>query len=546
MRKKTTYLLTLFLFSISMQIYASNNTSNNDDDVCLPPSTIQITNLTSYSIDFEWSDTNPEGTSTLFQYNIIESGVPGAGPVVTETEGTSVGYMLLNPSTTYSLYVRSMCMGTWSDWSDAETFTTASCDAVDMPYLLDFENLTPYFNLVECTTWEVISGSYWATNQQPVAGLNGNSLSYVAHATQDANSWYIIQNGINIEEGDKVRVSFKYKSDGTGTEALALYMATSIDDLLNGDGLQIADLTINDDVVNEYVAGPIPFMSTSAYYFGFQATSEADQGTIYIDDLKIEEWVCGAPDEIEVNDISIDGASLSWMFTGDNLTHFYQYVVSTDDTEPQDGVSTILSTGTNINNQVVGLESNTTYYVYVRSSCSGVWSDWSGPISFMTLCDSLISSPIGEELQTLTEGGTLAELEVEGENLTWYSDEDLTTEIEDTTVVVDGVTYYVTQTIGNCTSEALAITVEVTLSIEDINAVNSLVRYYPNPVKDFLNISSELDMTNVEVMNILGQTVISHDVNANDTRIDMSELPAGNYFVKVKVNGNIKVIKIIK
>jgi len=234
------------------------------------------------------------------------------------------------------------------------------------------------------------------------------------------------------------------------------------------------------------------------------------------------------------------------MFTGDNLTHFYQYVVSTDDTEPQDGVSTILSTGTNINNQVVGLESNTTYYVYVRSSCSGVWSDWSGPISFMTLCDSLISSPIGEELQTLTEGGTLAELEVEGENLIWYSDEDLITEIEDITVVVDGVTYYVTQTIGNCTSEALAITVEVTLSIEDINAVNSLVRYYPNPVKDFLNISSELDMTNVEVMNILGQTVISHDVNANDTRIDMSELPAGNYFVKVKVNGNIKVIKIIK
>src|SRR5690606_10973497 len=195
---------------------------------------------------------------------------------------------------------------------------------------------------------------------------------------------------INIEDGDKVKVSFKYAADGNGTEKLALFMATGIDDLINGNGTQIANLTFSDDTVSDYVAGPIPFTATNVYYYGFQAISDADQGSIYVDDFRVEQWVCRVPDEIEINDISAEGASLSWISTGDNTTNFYQYVVSTDPLEPEEGASDIVSTGTAINNQVENLESNTVYYVYVRASCSGVWSDWSEPVSFTTLCNSSI------------------------------------------------------------------------------------------------------------------------------------------------------------
>src|SRR5690606_20228882 len=145
---------------------------------------------------FEWEDANPDGT-TLFQYTIVEEGLPLGGPTTTQTEGSSVAYMLLNASTTYSLYVRAMCMGTWSDWSDALIFTTASCDAVDMPYVKVFEMLTSICYLVKCTSLEVVSGNYVTTNQSPVSGLKGNTLSYSAYETEDANSGYIFQNGIN-------------------------------------------------------------------------------------------------------------------------------------------------------------------------------------------------------------------------------------------------------------------------------------------------------------------------------------------------------------
>ncbi|MFA5557726.1 MAG: choice-of-anchor Q domain-containing protein, partial [Flavobacteriaceae bacterium] len=74
------------------------------------------------------------------------------------------------------------------------------------------------------------------------------------------------------------------------------------------------------------------------------------------------------------------------------------------------------------------------------------------------------NAPEGEVKQSLSEGQTLADLEVVGENLTWYTDEELTTAIPDTTQVVFGENYYVTQTIEECESEALIIKVKSVLS----------------------------------------------------------------------------------
>src|SRR5690606_10022735 len=74
---------------------------------------------------------------------------------------------------------------------------------------------------------------------------------------------------------------------------------------------------------------------------------------------------------------------------------------------------------------------------------------------------AVIAAPTGVDAQTLDLGSTLAYTTVSGTDLTWYSDAALTMEIADTTEVVDGVTYYVTNTEGACTSDALAITVTV-------------------------------------------------------------------------------------
>jgi hypothetical protein len=70
--------------------------------------------------------------------------------------------------------------------------------------------------------------------------------------------------------------------------------------------------------------------------------------------------------------------------------------------------------------------------------------------------------------------------------------------------------------------------------------------YYPNPVKNTLNLSYNQEISNVEVFNLLGQKVISNVINANAAQIDLSNLSKGAYMVKVTSNNQLKTIKVIK
>ncbi|WP_264521485.1 T9SS type A sorting domain-containing protein [Flavobacterium sp. N1994] len=70
--------------------------------------------------------------------------------------------------------------------------------------------------------------------------------------------------------------------------------------------------------------------------------------------------------------------------------------------------------------------------------------------------------------------------------------------------------------------------------------------FYPNPVKNVLNLSYNQEISNVEVFNLIGQKVRSNTINANDAQIDMSNLSNGAYIVKVTSNNQVKTIKVMK
>jgi hypothetical protein len=164
-------------------------------------------------------------------------------------------------------------------------------------------------------------------------------------------------------------------------------------------------------------------------------------------------------------------------------------------------------------------------------------------VEFADPCEAL-EEPEGEDEQEYTTGETLADLDVTGENLTWYADEELTTVLPETTLLVDGTTYYVTQTVGECTSDALDVTVDEVLGTDGFD--NASFRYYPNPVSDVLNLSYGADIDGVTVYNMLGQPVLSATLNAANGKIDMSRLQAGSYLVKVSAGNAVKTIKIVK
>ena len=70
--------------------------------------------------------------------------------------------------------------------------------------------------------------------------------------------------------------------------------------------------------------------------------------------------------------------------------------------------------------------------------------------------------------------------------------------------------------------------------LDDIeeNTVENSISIYPNPAKDVIKILNDnnLNITNVEILDLTGRTVLSTDKSAD---INISELPEGQYFVKI-------------
>lgn len=81
------------------------------------------------------------------------------------------------------------------------------------------------------------------------------------------------------------------------------------------------------------------------------------------------------------------------------------------------------------------------------------------------------------------------------------------------------------------------------LASENFNEKNLEVSLYPNPINDVLNIETKDEILSVNVFALQGQKVLS----SKENRINVSELPAGIYLVRIEdVNNNIATKKIIK
>lgn len=69
---------------------------------------------------------------------------------------------------------------------------------------------------------------------------------------------------------------------------------------------------------------------------------------------------------------------------------------------------------------------------------------------------------------------------------------------------------------------------------------------YPNPVASILNINYANLVTEIQVYNELGQSVLRSFPNRINPQIDMNQLPKANYYVEVLSAGRREILKVIK
>ncbi|MFP9100886.1 fibronectin type III domain-containing protein [Flavobacterium sp. RHBU_24] len=356
-------------------------TDNIDIDVwsCVVPEGLEVTDITTTAATLNW-DAVTTGDPVQFYQISVQPGTAEAQPGPTTTTTTAPTYFPLIPATVYTAYVRSFCTGVWSDWSEGVTFTTPLCDTfATVPYLQDFESVTapaiPECNLALAGE----TGNNWVTVNNPGNGFTGNTLVYEG-TTEAANAWYFTK-GVQLEAGQPYKITYKYGNNSAdttekfkismGSAATAEGMATLIATYEEVTGAAAATVT----------TGPFYAAESGVYYFGFNVYSDASQGSLYIDNIDIDVWSCVVPESLEVTDITTTAATLSWdaVTTGDPV-QFYQISVQPGTAEAQPGPTTTTTTAPTY----FPLTPETVYTVYVRSFCSGVWSDWSEGVTFTT------------------------------------------------------------------------------------------------------------------------------------------------------------------
>ncbi|MEN0082968.1 T9SS type A sorting domain-containing protein, partial [Flavobacterium lindanitolerans] len=161
---------------------------------------------------------------------------------------------------------------------------------------------------------------------------------------------------------------------------------------------------------------------------------------------------------------------------------------------------------------------------------------------------NMVAAPNGSENQNFTEGETLADLEVTGTNLEWYATETAaeagTPVLDSNELLVDGATYYAVQTIGECSSSPLAVTVSIVLGNPEFDL--TMLKAYPNPVTDLLNVSYSENILAVEVFNLIGQKIMDKTVNNTLVSINLSDIETGTYLVRVSSGKAQKTFRILK
>jgi len=69
---------------------------------------------------------------------------------------------------------------------------------------------------------------------------------------------------------------------------------------------------------------------------------------------------------------------------------------------------------------------------------------------------------------------------------------------------------------------------------------------FPNPANNELNVQALTQISDIEIINLLGQSMRTYEVNANSTKLDISNLKTGTYFIRVTIDNVSKVYKFIK
>jgi hypothetical protein len=320
-------------------------------------------------------------------------------------------------------------------------------------------------------------------------------------------------------------------------------------------------------------------VSLSAFTGEVQARFRAVSGGYYdneinIEDISFKEMPACPLEPTNLSKVATSSAiSISWTENSGSTSWQVQFV---PEGTPPAGTGTLVTTNPMVYS---GLTPGTCYNFYIRSNCSNGFSDWVGPYKVCTTpnycggshfydtggpsgfyqdnenwietiypeqlnhrikaifndfatescCDYLriydgpsTSSPLLATLQGYIAGQYVSTHPTGALTFWFTSDTSVTSSGWDATIICEFV-----------------------LSTGPISFDNE-VKYFPNPVKDFLTINATKTISNYEIIDVMGRILKEKVINQDNFEIDFAQYPSGLYLLKLYDGVDSKIIKVEK
>ena len=368
---------------------------------CEVPSSLKVSDISAHGAKLDWN-------SSASAWEICLNGDLAH---LIQVEGDSTyTFSGLNAGTAYSVKVRAICGGEdgESRWSAVKSFNT-ECENISVfPWSENFNKLTSGIPLC----WDNSEGTTTDASYKWTRYANepDTCLRFNSYSNSNGKTNILATPTFELSAGLELAFDWKNPAGGAG-EVLISKDGGATKTSLYSDLTGIANWREIEIDLSAYAG------ETVTIYFKATSNWGSNDAYLYLDNVAIKPLpTCRKPTEFKVSDVKAHSAELSWKAGADEQA--WQIAIDSVDFKPDTlsaaKLAEILRNVTDTPYVVTGLDTVTTYYVYVRANCGGEdVSKWSDKKSFKTTI--ACPAPTGFKAYITPGSGTIAGLKWNGD-----------------------------------------------------------------------------------------------------------------------------------
>ena len=315
------------------------------------------------------------------------------------------------PKVDYYYTIQAICDEMDGEWLAVGSFNTECYDKEPIPYLENFDNDNYVtgkniagFSVPCMITQQVVKDNKYypyITTFQKKSGKN--SLSMIRSSEVDYKSLYVALPKMSKSISELQMTFWMYNKDLR--QSVSVGVMSDANDTLTFK--EIAEVVAAAEKTWTKYTVTFEDYEGDAEHIAIKVNNKClSTQEFYIDDICVEDFdACVRPKGVNVKNITDEYVEFEWA----KSSFVSQWCVAV--TKQKDNISlyldnpttayqvaTKIDTVTTNPYQMVGLDANTTYYVYVKSMCGDdKYSEWSNPISFYTPKEVMTPAEFGVE-----------------------------------------------------------------------------------------------------------------------------------------------------